>query len=173
MASISAVGFLQISPVFTPQVFGFTDASQLSPSLLLFPALEQNWQPSQASAPTGMPNSSLFNPLERPPPPRTQLRLAPPAVLLHAADLMHITGLHCNTHAQGEITRSRESAHSQGSTAASEPPLGTDPCCLVWPPPLCLYLPPTWHSMDTCSWSPELSMCTPLASATAAACPGL
>lgn len=64
MTSISAVGFLQISPVFTPQVFGFTDASQLSPSLLLFLALEQNRQPSQASAPTGMPNSSLFNSLE-------------------------------------------------------------------------------------------------------------
>lgn len=51
MDSISAMSLLQISPVFSPKVFGFNDANQLTPSLLLSPV--------QASAATGMMNTSL------------------------------------------------------------------------------------------------------------------
>lgn len=71
----------------------------------------------------------------------TCLGQAPEALNLHATGLTPGTIIHWQWAHLGEDCASTEKdKDSQNHSTASEPTVGPGPCCLPWPPPLCICL---------------------------------
>ena len=104
MASIATANHLQISPVFTPNLFVLVDASHLSASPL------PHWSPGNFTG--GQPRLLLLCKCKTtaytPATDRTttgMCRAVPPAVHLHAPGPTPIPGLHCHAHKQREAVQ--------------------------------------------------------------------